>query len=111
MLARESQVLKDFHSTTRCLDSYLNGARRPREEPAASPYGPPDSRSYKSNAQIAAASDTFRKQSDGDQPPDDQTIDAARELLDDLQTIAKANVDQLQSRQSRHGLTGTGGKT
>ncbi len=103
---RESKVLKDFHNTTRCLDSYLNGARRPKEQPAASPYGPPDSRTYKSNAQIVAASDTFRKQADTDQgePTDDQTMDAGRELLDDLQTIARTDVDQLQAMSPAYGI-------
>lgn len=104
---QEGQVLKDFHNTTRCLDSYLNGTRRPRDAPAAAPNSPPDSRTYKSNPQIVSASDNFRKQANPTEPgeaPDGQTADAARELLDDLQTIAKTNVDQLQSMTPRYAI-------
>ena len=96
----ETALLKDFHNTTRCLDSYLNGYRRLPEEPPASSFGAPDSRSYKSNARIVAAHETFRRQAtetDSNDAVSDQTIDATRELLDDLQTIAKTNVDQLQA--------------
>jgi hypothetical protein len=96
----ETAMLKDFHNTTRCLDSYLNGYRRLPQEPAAAPYGAPDSRSYKSNARIVAAHETFRRQAtetDSNDAVSDQTIDATRELLDDLQTIAQSNVDQLQA--------------
>jgi len=96
----ESAFLKDFHNTTRALDSYLNGHRRLPQEAPANSYGAPDSRSYKSNAQLVTASDTYHKQAldvpDG-QPLDGQTLEATRELLDDLQTIAKSNVDQLQA--------------
>jgi len=96
----EAAFLQDFHNTTRCLDSYLNGHRRLPQEPSAASYGPPDSRSYKSNAQIVAASDTYHKlalQTSGGQPFDGQTLEATRELLDDLQSIAESNVDQLQA--------------
>jgi len=103
----EATFLKNFHNTTRCLDSYLNGARRPKEEPPASSYGPPDSRTYKSNADILAANDTFHRLAadwDPSQPLDGQTTDAARELLDDLQTIAKSNVAQLQAMAPLYGI-------
>jgi hypothetical protein len=89
----ESALLKDFHNTTRCLDSYLNGYRRLPQEPAASPYAAPDSRSYKSDARIVAAHETFRRQAtetDSNDAVSDQTIDATRELLDDLQTSTRS---------------------
>ena len=98
----ESQFLKDFHSTTRCLDSYLNGARHTSDVPLPAATSPPDSRSYKSNAQLVAASDTFRKQAIDSDP--DQALDAARELLDDLQTVAKSGVDKLQAMNLTYGI-------
>ncbi|HEX4138958.1 MAG TPA: hypothetical protein VHY09_01320, partial [Candidatus Methylacidiphilales bacterium] len=98
----ETKFLKDFHNTTRCLDSFLNGPRRPPGTPAAASYGPPDSLSYKGDPQISAASDTFRRQATDTDP--DQVLDATRELLDDLQGIAKGGVDQLQALSPAYGI-------
>jgi hypothetical protein len=91
---RESLFLKSFHETTRSLDAYLNGRVRSKFAPASTPTSPPDSRDYKSNAQLMAASDNYHRLATGFDK--DQALDAARELLDDLQTISRSNVDQLQ---------------
>ena len=99
---RENHMLQDFHNRTRCLDAYLNGPRRPGSAPAASLNGPPDSRSYKSDVQLQAASDNFRKQAIG--ADSDQALDATRELLDDLQSVAKIGVDQLQAMNPTYAI-------
>ena len=90
----ESGFLQDFHDTTRCLDSYLNGRRRRPYNPQG-PDGAPDSQYYAKNAQIAAAADTYRKFASG--ADRDQGLDASRELLFDLQAVAESDVDRLQS--------------
>lgn len=92
--ADETAFLQNFHDTTRCLDSYLNG-RRPRPMNPRFSESPPDNQYYTKNARIQAASDTYRKFATG--ADRNQTLDAARELLFDLLTVAQSNVDRLQS--------------
>jgi hypothetical protein len=92
--AAESAFLQNFHDTTRALDSYLNGRRRRHFGPAL-PDGAPDGSYYTHNRQITAAANTYRKSmGDSDSPP---SLDAARELLFDLQAVADAKVDQLEN--------------
>jgi hypothetical protein len=91
--ADESSTIQDFHDTTRCLDSYLNGRRRRNSNPQFQ-SGPPDSQYYTKNARIQAAVDSYKKlAADADH---EQTDDAARELVNDLQTVADSDMDQLQ---------------
>jgi hypothetical protein len=87
--ADETSLLQNFHDTTRCLDSYLNGRHHRQFNPQAV-SGPPDSQYYAKNPQIASAADTYRKGRA-------QGLDASRELLFDLQTIADTDVERLQS--------------
>jgi hypothetical protein len=95
----ESSLLQNFHDTTRCLDSYLNGRHRRPNAPQLT-GGPPDSKYYTQNAQLAAASDSYHKLANDADP--DQSLDAARELLSDLQTVANADVDRLGSTNLAH---------
>jgi hypothetical protein len=90
----ETQFLKDFHETTRCLDSYLNG-RRHRSYGLDGADGPPDSHYYANNAKLVSASDTYKKFALG--ADRNQGLDAARELLFDLEAVADSDVDQLQA--------------
>jgi hypothetical protein len=88
----ETLFLKKFHETTRALDSYLNGKRR--RKPSDDDNGPPDNRYYLNNAKIHAADDTYRKI--GDDADRSERLDAARELLFDLQAVADTDKDTLQ---------------
>jgi hypothetical protein len=99
---RESALLSQFHETTRCLDSYLNGRHRQADEPPAAATSPPDSKTYTSNAQIAAAHATYQRQAtDTDH---EEQLDAARELLDDLQSVAATDVAQVRSTNFAYAL-------
>jgi hypothetical protein len=95
----ETLFLQRFHDNTRYLDSYLNG-RRPRGQfgDAANENGPPDNRYFQKNMKLREDQDTYRQEaSDADE---NQRLDAARELLFDLQSFAVADLDTLQ------GMTG-----
>jgi hypothetical protein len=90
---QETTVLHDFHDTTRCLDSFLNGRRR---------YGnrghggdAPDSQYYTNNGKLSTAEATYKKFATGGDH--EQVLDSARELLFDLQSIADGDMDQLQT--------------
>ena len=91
-LEDENAFLRQFHETTRCLDSFINGRKhRGANQPGAP--GPPDSRYFSSDVKIAAAEDSYKKQAtDADR---NQGLDAARELLSDLQAVADTDVDKL----------------
>jgi hypothetical protein len=88
----ESTILENFHDTTRCLDSFLNGHRHRNNTPNFG-GGAPDSKYYTHNAQLSAAADSYHRLANDADP--DQSLDAARELLSDMQTIANSNVDRL----------------
>ncbi len=112
----ETVFLKQFHEDTRCLDSYLNGKRR-HDRSVAGDSGPPDSRYYLSNIKIRDANISFQQaapapvpiwsspfhdgdsaiQSSGGSDPN-QILDAAKELLFDLQGVADGGVNTLQGQ-------------
>ncbi|MEJ0000286.1 MAG: hypothetical protein WDO13_14640 [Verrucomicrobiota bacterium] len=89
---RETSVLHDFHETTRSLDSFLNGRRR--RHGTADPDGPPDNHDFTANAAIVAASQNYHKTVAGADRM--ESLDAARELLFDLVSVAGADLAPLQ---------------
>jgi hypothetical protein len=91
----ETLLLKQFHEDTRGLDSFLNGQRR-RDRGAGNANGPPDSRYFMSNPKIRSASDTFKQAADD--TDQSQQLDAAKELLFDLQGVADGGVSTLQGQ-------------
>jgi len=101
----ETLFLKQFHDDTRCLDSYLNsnlntnpdnnfiGRRRfPRNN--GPDNAPPDNRYFLNNIEIRKANDTYKQTSSG--ADQNQRLDAARELLFDLEGVADTGVSALQ---------------
>ncbi len=90
----ETLFLKQFHEDTRCLDSYLNGKRRrPRSDGDTS--GPPDNRYFLNNSKLSEAHDSYKQLAAN--ADDNQRLDAARELLSDLEGIANTGMDTLQN--------------
>lgn len=93
----ETLFLKKFHDDTRALDSYLNGRRRKGKGPADQ-HGPPDNRYFLNNTQLRAANDTNKQFANG--ADENQRLEAAKELLFDLQGIAETDVTTLQETNS-----------
>ena len=89
----ETVFLKQFHQDTRCLDSYLNG-RNHRSHSGDDRDGPPDNRYYVNNVKLRAAQDAYRQFASG--ADREQRIEAARELLFDLENVADVGVNNLQ---------------
>jgi len=89
----ETLFLKQFHDDTRCLDSYLNGRRHwPRSNGADN--GLPDNLYFLNNSQIRKANDTYKQLAN--ESDENQRLDAARELLVDLQGVADTDVSTLE---------------
>jgi hypothetical protein len=89
----ETVFLKQFHQDTRCLDSYLNG-RHHRSRSGDEGDGPPDNRYYVNNAKLRAAQDAYRQLAAGADRP--QQLEAASELLSDIEGVADTDVTALQ---------------
>ena len=89
----ETLFLKQFHEDTRRLDSYLNGRRR-RVSDVGDSSGPPDNQYYLTNPKLHAAQDTYRQLASG--ADQNQRLEAAQELLFDLEGFADTNVSALQ---------------
>jgi hypothetical protein len=93
----ETVFLKQFHTDTHCLDSYLNSRRhRSIEDVEANPH--PPSAFYLNNPKLRDAVDTYKRFSGG--ADENQRLDATRELLSDLIGIADTDVATLQSWNS-----------
>jgi hypothetical protein len=92
----ETAFLKQFHDTTRCLDSYLHGRHPPDGAPTNNnTKGPPDSRYYLTNPKLRDAQESYRQLASG--ADQGQQLEAANELLGDLQAVADTDYDNLQS--------------
>jgi hypothetical protein len=96
----ETLLLAQFHRETRQLDSYLNGTRQHHHHgyDSTDETGPPDGNFYRTNEQINAAHERNRETAKG--ADHEQQLDAARQLLFELQSIVDAKVDRLQSLNS-----------
>jgi hypothetical protein len=95
----ETLFLKQFHQDTRCLDSYLNGkdlsARRGRWQNNNEDQGAPDNQYFLNNLKLREANDTYKQLANG--ADQDQRIEAAKELLFDLEGVADTDVNTLQA--------------
>lgn len=93
----ETLLLRQFHTDTRCLDSYLNG-RRHRSIEEAEDNSHPTNAYYLNNAKLRSAIETYKHFSVGvDQ---NQRLQAAHELLFDLIGIADTDVATLRDWNS-----------
>ena len=92
----ETTFLKNFHQQSRCLDSYMNGARYESAHLSTTDEnGPPDSRYFLRNEKIATAKENFHKFStDADSS---QRLDAGRELIMTLEGVANEDMDAIQN--------------
>jgi len=92
----ETTFLKNFHDQSRCLDSYMNGARYEKTQVAgADENSPPNSQYYLRNEKIQIARDNYHKMSvDADSS---QKLDASRELVMDLDGLADADMNAIQN--------------
>jgi len=92
----ETSFIDNFHDLSRCLDSFLNGARYDKNHLATGEeYGPPTALYYVKNAKLVQAHDNYhRLTADADQS---QRLDATREMVMDLQGIAATNMDAIQN--------------
>jgi S1-C subfamily serine protease len=94
----ETTFLKQFHHDTRCLDSYLNGKHR-RARSGSEEIGPPDTHYFLNNTKISKANDAYKQLCSGGADRN-QRLEAARELLSDLGSIADTDISTLQGMTS-----------
>jgi hypothetical protein len=97
---QESLFLWQFHQNTRYLDSYLNGRRHRMIGDGNADDGPPDSRYFLKSIKLRGAQDTYRQEANG--ADDNQRLDAARELLFDLQGFVSTDLDTLQGMKGMY---------
>jgi hypothetical protein len=94
----ETLFLKQFHQDTRCLDSYLNGrdltARRRRWRDTSEDQGAPDNQYFLNNLKLREANNTYKQLANG--ADQNQRLEAAKELLFDLEGVADTDVSTLQ---------------
>jgi len=89
----ETLFLQKFHENTRYLDSYLNGPKR-RGQGGDDANEPPDGQYFSKSLKLREDQDTYRQEATG--ADQNQRLDAARELLSDLQSFAGTDLDSLQ---------------
>jgi hypothetical protein len=99
----ETTFLGQFHDLSRCLDSYMNGARYERAQVATTELeGPPNSHYYLKNQKIQEAHNTYhRLATDADES---QKLDAGREMVMDLEGIAGTDMATIQNPNNFYGF-------
>jgi len=92
----QTNFINNFHDVSRCLDSFMNGARYEKAGLVSTDeYGPPSATYYMKNAKLVAAHDNFhRLTADADQS---QRLDAGREIIMDLDGVASSNLETMQN--------------
>jgi hypothetical protein len=95
----ESLLLQQFHTDTRCLDSYLNG-RRHRGEEKDQEGKPPDNRYFLNNPKLRSAQDNYKQFANG--ADQSQRLEASRELIVDLQRVADTGLNNLKGMSSHY---------
>ncbi len=99
----QTNFLGKFHDVSRCLDSYMNGARYERAQIATSDEnGPPNVMYYLKNQKLVEAHDNYhRMTTDAD---DSQHLDAVREMVMDLEGVASTDMDAIQNPSNFYGF-------
>jgi S1-C subfamily serine protease len=92
---QESSFLKQFHTNTRSLDSYLNGHKHGNGNNA---NGPPDDRFYLTNPKLRSAQDSYHALANG--ADEGQSLEGARELICALQAFAASDLATLQGMKN-----------
>jgi hypothetical protein len=93
---QQTTFINNFHDVSRCLDSFMNGARYEQSHVASTDeYGPPNAMYYLKNAKLVAAHDDFhRMTADADHS---QRLDAGREIIMDLEAVASNDMAPMQN--------------
>ncbi|HEX4141382.1 MAG TPA: serine protease [Candidatus Methylacidiphilales bacterium] len=93
---QQTTFLNNFHDLSRCLDSFMNGARYEQERVATSDeYGPPNAMYYLKNTKLVEAHEDFHRLSAG--ADQSQRLDAGREIVMDMQGLAATDLDAMQN--------------
>ena len=92
----QTTFINNFHDVSRCLDSFMNGARYEQAHVTSTDeYGPPNAMYYLKNAKLVAAHDNFHHMTaDADQS---QRLDAGREIIMDLEGVASTDMQPMQN--------------
>ena len=95
----ETLFLRHFHQDTRCLDSYLNASTHHHHYHSdEADSNAPDAQVFQDQPKIVAAQKQYQQLAgNGDR---DERLDAARQLLFELQGIADTDVTRLQGMDS-----------
>ena len=93
---QQTTFINNFHDTSRCLDSFMNGARYEKAGVVSTDeYGPPNAMYYLKNEKLVAAHDNFHHMTaDADQS---QRLDAGREIIMDLEGVASTDMQPMQN--------------
>jgi S1-C subfamily serine protease len=93
---QQTTFINNFHDTSRCLDSFMNGARYEQAHVTSTDeYGPPNATYYLKNAKLVAAHDNFHHMTaDADQS---QRLDAGREIIMDMEGVASTDMQPMQN--------------
>jgi hypothetical protein len=92
----ETTYISNFHDLSRCLDAFMNGAAYERAHVASlDENGHPPVRYYLKNAKLVEIQQNFHQMAtDADTS---QRMDAAREMVMDLQGLANTDLDAMQN--------------
>ena len=92
----QTTFLKNFHELSRCLDSFMNGARYEKAHLAsAGDSGPPNSQYFTRSEKIVGIRDNVHSlAADAD---NSQNLEAWRQLVMDLEGVADSDMDAIQN--------------
>jgi hypothetical protein len=92
----QTTFLKDYHEDSRCLDSYMNGARYEKEHLVnEGENGPPNSQYFLRNEKIVRIRDSVHSMAaDADQS---QNLEAWRQLVMDLEDLADKDKEAINN--------------
>ena len=93
----ETTFLKNFHEDSRCLDSFMNGASYEKNHIASDDpeTGHPNAQYFLHNEKLQAARENYRKVASS--ADNSERLDAGRELLLDLQSVADKDMEAIQA--------------
>jgi hypothetical protein len=93
----ETRFLAQFHRETRLLDSYLNGGGS-HHHGYDDGSGAPDANYFRNSEKIEAAQEHYRQGALG--ADREGRMDAARQLLFELETVVDVNLDEVRAMNS-----------
>lgn len=99
----QTNFISKFHDLSRCIDSFMNGARYEKAQIAGNDENsPPSSQYYLKNPKLVAAHDNYHNQTaDSDEST---RLDATREMIMDLEGVAGTDMDAIQNPSNFYGF-------